>query len=40
MDFFNQLSDYFSDNFAFRQQLIETDAVIKRMFSRSQETVK
>ena len=30
MDFFNQLSDYFSDNFAFRQQLIETDAVIKK----------
>lgn len=28
--FFDQLNDYFSDNFAFRQNLIEADAIIKK----------
>ena len=28
--FFDQLNDYFSDNFAFRQNLIEVDAIIKK----------
>ena len=29
MDYFNQLTDYFSDNFAFRQELANADAVLK-----------
>ena len=29
LDFFNELTDYFSDNFAFRQELSTADALIK-----------
>lgn len=36
IDFFDELSNYFSDNFAFRQELIAIDAVIKsKIFKES-----
>ena len=36
LDFFNELTDYFSDNFAFRQELSTADALIKaKVFNTS-----
>ncbi|MCR5214439.1 MAG: hypothetical protein K6E10_08465 [Eubacterium sp.] len=40
MDFFDQLTDYFSDNFAFRQELATGDAVIKSKLFRTSNNEK